>query len=75
MNLLHDERRERPVGLELSTEQDTAGLDSSKAQNVLEERRRNVQRRDRLAYERQRGGQALERFRIARHRQVTCPSP
>jgi hypothetical protein len=75
VELPHDERRQRPVGLEIGTEQDAAGLDSSKAQNVLEERWRNVQHRDRLAHERQRGGQALECFRLLRHRQVTCPSP
>jgi hypothetical protein len=71
----HDERRERPVGLELSTEQNAPGLDSLKAQNVLEEHWRNMQHRDRLAHERQHGGQALERFSIARQREVTGPSP
>jgi hypothetical protein len=75
VKLPHDERRQRLVGLEIGTEQDTAGLDSCKAQNVLEERWRNVQHRDRLAHERQRGGQAPECFRLLWHRQVTRPSP
>jgi hypothetical protein len=67
------EGRERAIGVEVGAEQDAAGLDSTNAQNVLEEPRRHVQHRDPLAHKRQRGGQALEGFSIARHREMTRP--
>jgi hypothetical protein len=75
LKLPHDERCKRPVALKIGAEQDAAGLDSPNAQNVLEESRRHMQHRNRLAHERQRGGQPLECFRVLRHRQVACPSP
>jgi len=75
MKLPHDERRERPVGLELGAEQDGAGFDSSEVQNVLEEPGGQVQHGDCLTHQRQHRGQALEPFDIARHRQVAGQSP
>ncbi len=75
LKLPHDERGERPVGLEIGAEQDGTRFKPPDAQKVLEEVRRNAQDGDRFTRQWQRRGQALERFRISRHRQVTCPSP
>jgi hypothetical protein len=75
LKLPHDERGELRVGLEVGAEQDAARFGPLDPQKVLKEVRRNAQDGDRVTYKWQRRGQALERFRISRHRQVTCPSP
>lgn len=74
LKLPHDERGERPVGLEVGAEQDGAWFKPPDAQKVLEEVRRNAQDGDRFTRQWQRRGQALERFRVSRHRQVTRPA-
>ena len=74
-NLPHYECGERPVGIEIGAEQDAARFDPLDAQKVLQEVRRHDQHGDRVTHEWQRREQALERFRVSRHRQVTCPSP
>jgi hypothetical protein len=72
--LPHDERRERPIDIKIGAEQDAARFDPRDAEKVLEEVRRHGQHSNRVTDERQRRGQALERLRVCRHRQVTCPS-
>jgi hypothetical protein len=69
------ECRERPVGFEIGAEQDSTGVDSRNPQDLLEQARRRVQHGDRLAHERQHGGQALEGLRVPWHREVARPSP
>ena len=75
IELPHDERRERPVGLELSAEQDAAGYDSSEGQNISEEPGGHVEYGDCLTRQRQHRGQTLEPFDVARYRQVAGQSP
>jgi hypothetical protein len=74
LKLPHHEGDERPVSREISAEQHSAGIDSPDAQHVLKEPRRHVQNGDGLAHQRQRRGQILEPFGIARHREMTGPS-
>jgi hypothetical protein len=75
MELAHDERRERPVGLELSAEQDAAGFDPSEVQDVLKEPGGHVQHGGRLTRKRQHRGQALEPFDVALHCQMAGQPP
>jgi hypothetical protein len=56
LKLPHDERGERPVGLEIGAEQDAARFEPPDAQKVLEEVRRRAQHGDRVTYKRQRRG-------------------
>ncbi len=75
VKLPDDEGGERPVGIEIGAEQDATRFDPLDAQKILHEVRRHDQHSDRLTREWQRRRQALERFRVSRHRQVTRPSP
>jgi hypothetical protein len=75
LKLSCNQRRERPVGLETGAEQDAARFDPLDAQKALEEEWRHAQYGNRITHEWQHRGQALERVRLSRHRQVTRPSP
>ena len=75
MELPDHERGERPVGLEIGSEQDAPGLDPLNAQHVLEELRRYVQHRDRLTHQGQDGRQMLESGSVVGDRQVARRSP
>lgn len=75
MNLPSREGRQRPVGAEIGTQQDSAERDPLGTQNLLKEVRLHVQHGGGLTRQRQYGGQAPESLGLGRDREVAGRSP
>jgi hypothetical protein len=75
VQIAHSEGEERTICSEIGAKQDRPRLDARYPQDVLDEARRNVQHRNRVAHERQRRWQPLESLGIARNREVARPAP